>query len=343
MIAATASASEVSSDNDTLEISYDVHKAIDYEGANTCLGCHGPGGTGGDASGFVTSIHNTWLGTATNVVGKEGMETGKLVGVNEFCVGVTSNEALCGKCHAGYGLPEDDFSAEKIDCLICHAPDYAKTATGSALSINATKAAARNVTLPTREMCLRCHATAGGGDNNKRGDVELGMKSDLELELMSNPKPAMGDLDAAMGAADVSRDLDIHMSKDMPCQACHEFEDHHVQGRGMDLRVDDTDTVLSCTKCHNPKPHPDSAVGSFINDIHTDRIYCTVCHIASYGKETTVEMSRDWENRSFSDAKGTYNEYIVRESNPAPIQVWWNRKSEIMDLEDPAVLDDGVV
>jgi cytochrome c553 len=59
LIASTASASEVSSDNDTLEMA-SQHEYIDYEGATTCLPCHGSGSEHGDASGFVTSIHNTW-------------------------------------------------------------------------------------------------------------------------------------------------------------------------------------------------------------------------------------------------------------------------------------------
>nr|AAU83226.1 cytochrome c putative [uncultured archaeon GZfos27A8] len=299
----------------------------EYTGAETCLACHQEEG-----EGFVTSIHNTWMGEATHVVGKEGNMTGKVVGVNEFCVGTKSNEALCGTCHAGYGIccnctcdcaaKEMDCPIEKIDCLICHAPNYKKTLTGPAPSIDAT-AAARGVGLPTREMCLRCHATAGGGDNNKRGDIEL-----------------------AMGADEVSRDLDVHMSAGMTCQDCHVFIDHHVSGRGMDLRVDDTDFLVTCDdkSCHGSEPH----YGGSMYNQHTDRIYCTACHVTSYGKVQTVEMSRDWEYRPPNDKNALhvtmYTPYMVRESNPAPIHVWWNRWSEILDITDPAVPDsDGFV
>ena len=291
-----------------------MHATIqEYDGAGTCIVCHQQAG-----EDFVTSIHNTWLGTAKYIDGKNGTQTGKLIGVNDFCVGVKSNEALCGKCHAGYGLLENDFSIEQLDCLICHAPDYKKTVSGPDPSINSTKAA-RNVGQPTREMCLRCHATAGGGDNNKRGDLEL-----------------------AMGALNISEELDVHMSAGMTCQDCHTFIDHHVSGRGMDLRIDDTDFVVSCDneECHGPMPH---ANGSTYNQ-HTDRIYCTTCHITAYGKVQTAEMSRDWEHRTYNDEKKMYSPTLVRESNPAPIQVWWNRRSQIMDLADPVVFDsDGVV
>ena len=294
-------------------VSAGTHDYIDeYTGSETCLACHQQEG-----EDFVTSVHNTWMGEATHVVGKEGEPTGKLVGINDFCIAVESNEALCGKCHAGYGLPEYDFSVENIDCLICHAPNYKKTASGPDPSIDAT-AAARNVGPPTREMCLRCHALASGGDNNKRGNLEL-----------------------AMGAAEVPRDLDVHIGTGMVCQDCHTFVNHHVSGRGMDLRIDDTDVPVTCddARCHGEEPHYE---GSMYNQ-HTDRIYCTACHVTAYGKVQTVEMSRDWEDTHLGEGN-LYRLTTVRESKPAPIHVWWNRMSEIVDLADPVVRgDDGVV
>ncbi len=78
LIASTASAIE------------GTHAGIDeYTGAETCLACHQKEG-----EDFVTSIHNTWRGVATHVVGKEGNMTGKVLGVNDFCVGTQSNEAI---------------------------------------------------------------------------------------------------------------------------------------------------------------------------------------------------------------------------------------------------------
>ncbi len=296
----------------------EMHTHIkEYKGAETCLGCHHREG-----EDFATSIHYTWIGEATHIVGKEGKMTGKLAGVNDFCVIVESNEDLCGKCHAGYGLVESNFSIGKIDCLICHAPNYKKTAIGPDPSIDVI-AAAQSVRLPTREMCLRCHALASGGNNNKRGDLEL-----------------------AMGASNLSRDLDVHMSAGMACQDCHVFINHHVSGRGMDLRVDDTDFLVTCDRddCHGSDPHPEGSLYNKHAKVHRHtRLYCTACHITSYGKVQTVEISRDWEDRDLN-ANGLYLPTIVRESNPAPIHVWWNRTSEIVDRADPVVLDDdGVV
>lgn len=272
-----------------IPLSSAAHNTLEYNGADTCLACHPEAG-----EGFVTSIHYTWT---------DG-ETGKMQGVNDFCGAVETNEALCAKCHAGYGMTVGDFSQSQIDCLICHAPDYKKTATGPDPSIDAT-AAARNVSIPTREMCLRCHANAGGGDNKKRGDIEI-----------------------AMGAEEVSRDLDVHMAAGMLCQDCHTFTNHHVSGLGMDMRVADTDIIVSCDNCHGLEPHENEKT----ND-HTDKVYCTTCHIKSYGKEHVAETERNWEN-------GKLNQF---EDNPAPIQVWWNRESYVMDITDKPVFDDGRV
>ncbi len=159
-----------------------------YTGAEDCQLCHRE-----VSEGITTSVHNTW--------------EGKNVGMNDFCGAVEGNEDMCGKCHVGFGLSTYDFSTEKIDCLICHAPNYKKTASGPDPSIDLEAAIEGIVGDPTREMCLRCHATAGGGNNRKRGDLEL-----------------------AMGAEIVSPDLDVHMSTNMSCQDCHTFDDHHVAG-----------------------------------------------------------------------------------------------------------------
>ncbi len=55
-----------------------MHNTIqEYDGAGTCIVCHQQAG-----EDFVTSIHNTWLGTAEYIDGKNGTQTGKLTGVS---------------------------------------------------------------------------------------------------------------------------------------------------------------------------------------------------------------------------------------------------------------------
>ena len=90
------------------------------------------------------------------------------------------------------------------------------------------------------------------------------------------------------------------------------------------MRVADTDIVVSCDNCHGVEPHDNQMT----ND-HTDKVYCTTCHIRTYGKDHETELERNWEN-------GKLN---VFESNPTPIQVWWNRESYIMDLDDKPIFE----
>ena len=276
-----------------------AHSAIhEYSGAEDCDVCHKA-----PPEDFATSIHNTWYDEAT--------ETGKLVGVNDFCGAVASNEGMCGKCHGGFGLPTADFSPEQTDCLICHAPNYKKTASGPDPS-NDYSTITPDIGTPTREYCLRCHATAGGGNNRKRGDLEM-----------------------AMSAEDISPDLDVHMAADMVCQDCHTFEDHHVAGQGMDLRFADSDKIVTCDGCHNVAGPP-HAEGSIYND-HMDKIACTTCHIVEYGKVEPAETERNWEKAFIAGM-------LTKEQNAKPEYKWWNRTQEVMDLGDPAVIGpDGTV
>jgi hypothetical protein len=91
----------------------------------------------------------------------------------------------------------------------------------------------------------------------------------------------------------------------------------------MDLRVDDTATVVSCddAKCHGSAPHNRSSMHTEMYNQHMDKLACTVCHITSYGKITPVEVARNWEFPFSPDM-------LRKESNPAPIHVWWNRESD---------------
>ena len=60
-----------------------MHNTIqEYDGAGTCIVCHQQAG-----EDFVTSIHNTWLGTAEYIDGKNGTQTGKLVSSQSSSVG----------------------------------------------------------------------------------------------------------------------------------------------------------------------------------------------------------------------------------------------------------------
>ena len=55
-------------------------------------------------------------------------------------------------------------------------PDYSKMPAGTNM-VNL----ARMVQMPTNKACLRCHATAGGGDWTKRGDFPGGARQNATV------------------------------------------------------------------------------------------------------------------------------------------------------------------
>ena len=131
--------------------------------------------------------------------------SGKINGINDFCLYVGNTEANwigkmvnlngvtvdggCARCHAGLGARPDPNSAdtlqlENIDCLICHSPKYRRTVKEitpgtfrfvpdeAAMGVTIMEAAA-DIHLTSRGLCLQCHARSGGGNNFKRGDLEM--------------------------------------------------------------------------------------------------------------------------------------------------------------------------
>lgn len=202
-----------------------------YEGTKTCLACHQQ-----EAESFFHSQHYQWEGQAPDIVNAHGRRLGKMNTVNDFCTNPKANwiglvynsrgEVIskgCSACHAGFGkLPSpkmDQAQLENIDCLMCHASGYQrdlyKNDDGSLqwkpiLWKNPVglDSVSKRISLPKRVMCLRCHASSGGGPNYKRGDLEYKL-------------------------ADADRNFDVHMGtdgKNMQCVACHAGDDHRVRG-----------------------------------------------------------------------------------------------------------------
>ena len=171
--------------------------------------------------------------------------------------------------------------------------------------------AAQGVHLPTRAACLRCHAYAAGTDCGKRGDISTGS---------INP-PA---------------NLDIHMSpdaegQDMRCQDCHTFANHHVLGRGLDLRPNDRPERLTCTHCHGPQPHELDDEGRLLNQ-HAGRVACQSCHIPTYAKlGQSTEVERNWMHPHWAaglfGGQGGYKPEELRDSNLVPTYEWFDGTS----------------
>lgn len=305
-----------------------------YEGTATCLECHRD-----EAVSFFHSQHYQWRGDAPGLVNAHGEKLGKINTINDFCtnpeaswIGLTRNsrgEVIskgCSACHAGLGeLPSPAISETQlanIDCLICHASGYnrdlyPKEEGGWAWKPVLWKnqvgldSVSKRISLPERKMCLRCHAGSGGGPNFKRGDIEYAL-------------------------ADPAPELDVHMSAggaDLQCVDCHAGEDHRVRGRGVDLAATDSPGPrLTCDGCHGAEPHGIAAL-----DSHTDRVYCTTCHIPTFAKQDPTDMVRDWSTPRYNEEADKYSATITLEKDVEPVYAWFDGSTVAQLPRQPAV------
>jgi hypothetical protein len=306
-----------------------------YEGTRTCLTCHMT-----EAVAMHQSVHYQWQGDATESVGLNSPIAGKMGGINDFCIypdinwlGKLTNvngqqvDGGCARCHTGLGLkPTPDASTaqlENIDCLMCHSRSYKRTlalVNGSyqfvADTANMTVSllqAAVDLTRPGNAQCLNCHAKSGGGDNFKRGDLEL---------AHSSP----------------SASLDVHMAPasaggaGLTCTSCHTAVGHRIAGRGIDLRERDTPTVVACANCHGSLPHLTTDLNK-----HTARVNCTVCHIPAFARQAPTDMVRDWSLPGvLNPATGLYEPAMMMASHVTPTYGFFNGRSQFYQFGDPA-------
>ncbi len=235
----------------------------------------------------------------------------------------------CGVCYPGFGeIPEEKISEkqlENIDCLICHAEGYRRDVyeEGGKFSIRpilwknkeGLNSVSKRITLPKRDMCLRCHAGSGGGMNWKRGDIE---------PILSNPP----------------KEYDVHMGSGMECIDCHKGKDHRILGRGADIAsTDRTGDRLDCQSCHGKKMHPLEILNK-----HTQRVACVTCHIPEFARENETDMFRDWSKLVLIEENGKYEPEIEFQKNVRPVYKWWNGKTITSSiLGEPVLFKDGKI
>ncbi len=181
--------------------------------------------------------------------------------------------------------------------------------------------AARTVHLPTRASCLRCHATAGGRDGGKRGDIS---------SVTASPPLTS----------------DIHMSPqgaDLTCSTCHSAGAHRFRGRGLDLRPNDSAERLTCARCHTERPHGDYSTEQPSRDGHAERVACQSCHIPQFARDLPTEMTRDWLTPQFDpvacSGQGGWAPSITLRTNVTPVYQWFDGTSRIYVLGQSASAD----
>ncbi len=291
-----------------------------------CLACHNM-----TAHDVMQTSHWKWT---RDYVTDEGdtMQLGKKNIINNFCIGIGSNEARCTSCHIGYGWKDDNFDFDdplNIDCIVCHdrSGSYKKFPTmagypadtemvfgGVKYSPPDYQNIVKNIGSPTNQNCGSCHFVGGGGNNVKHGDIANELK-------------------------DISREVDVHMARDggnMSCVDCHKTDRHQISGKLYSIASTDTNRV-SCAQCHSGSPHKDKILNQ-----HTAKIACQTCHIPTFAKVSATKTHWDWStagqfnddgslkiekdsmgNLSYHSMKGSF----VWEKNVIPEYQWFNGKA----------------
>lgn len=285
-----------------------------------CLDCHTE-----SSHQVMETTHWTWQAPAVEVAwNDEPVSIGKANTINNFCIGIQSNETGCTRCHTGYGWEDDTFfetaTQENVDCLVCHdqSGQYVKAASGHPAAGVDLLAAAQSVGTPDRENCGSCHFNGGGGDGVKHGDLD---------ESLYFP----------------NENLDVHMGRhDFLCIDCHQTEDHEIMGRSISVSVDNANQV-ACTDCHTSGLiHDDDRITA-----HLDSVACQTCHIPEGALRSPTKMEWDWSTAGDPDREEDPHEYLiikgsfVYEDNFMPEYHWYNGTATHYLLGDP-IDDDGV-
>ena len=307
-----------------------THSTLTWTGYGMCKDCHAS-----QAQGMYQSSHYQWKGPGTEWTtgpasqGKMDATDGSSA-LNAYCINIQGNWNPCGACHMGTGakpVATQNPSATQlasIDCLMCHSQTYSRVrnaTTGlfepsAGLNMNTV---VQTVSKPTRKNCLGCHAKAGGGDGVKRGDLALATITNSDFNY-----------DAHMVTAGAN----------LACQECHTFTNHHVAGRGSDIRPNDSTVAVNCSSatCH---PTKTQATGHSTGDInrHVARVACQSCHIKQYARGFLTETDRLWPTSEWNSVLGRWEPTPVKEGNLIPKYAFWNGTSWGNNAFDAAILD----
>ena len=286
-----------------------------------CIGCHNE-----RHKEVMNSSHWNWERVAY-VQDRGIVASGKKSVINNFCIGATTNEQACAKCHIGFGMNNDHFdfnNARNVDCMVCHdnSDEYIKGAAMAGYpdrSVNLTKVA-QSVGQPEKHNCGSCHFNSGGGNNVKHGD--------LEQSLLS-----------------CTRETDVHMAANgmnMDCVACHTAENHQIKGKLYSVSSTHHNRV-ECEQCHTSTPHFNDVLNN-----HGSKVACQTCHIPTYAKVNATKMEWKWseagklkngEPFSEEDEMGNHDYLSIKgkfrwEKNVKPEYTWFNGTADHYVLGD---------
>lgn len=291
------------------------------EVTEACLTCHTE-----THKEIMASSHWNWE-RAAYVEGRGISSAGKKNVMNNFCLGTSSNEQTCAKCHIGFGMTNNHFdfeNARNVDCMVCHdnSEEYLKGASLAGYpdrSVNLEEVA-QHVGSPTKSNCGSCHFFSGGGNNVKHGDLESAQLS-------------------------CSREVDVHMGANgmnMECVACHTAKNHQILGKLYSVSPDNNNRA-TCEQCHTGTPHLSDVINR-----HSSKVSCQACHIPVYAKVNSTKMSWKWSDAGKlkdgkpyeeDDSLGNHRYMSIKGSfewarNVKPDYVWFNGTAELYLLGD---------
>jgi len=254
-----------------------------------CLSCHDTTGTYKKFP--LPGGHPAYLETFPDCDRCHGTGTPTPLAGNKF---TALTEVSCEACHGDAPHPaENDMLNEHSDRVTCQACHVALVAPGNEAAWKGPDWGniARNVGLPTRQNCGRCHFFSGGGDGVKHGDMDTSL-------------------------IDAKREVDVHMESaglNFQCRTCHRTERHQVPGsRYVGLAKDLEGIVIpgkngdrvSCESCHSDTPHP-RTVNNKLNH-HIGKIACQTCHIPEFARGgVATQLWWDWSTAGKLSTFGT--------------------------------------
>ncbi len=294
-----------------------------------CLSCHNKRG-----AEIIKTTHWKWT-TPDTLADGTVKELGKKNTLNNFCVGIQSNDALCQTCHIGYGWGDKTFdhsNVNNIDCIVCHdnSGKYKKEKGKAGMpsqTVDLSKIAQK--VGPTKSKnCGNCHFLGGGGNNVKHGDLEL----------------------AQLDAVICTKDFDVHLSKEganLECSQCHQTTHHNISGTGPMTNSNGPENRVSCTQCHTDRPHENKMLNN-----HYKKVACQTCHISTYAKHEKTKIFWDWSTCGLKNGEpfeeisedglkksDSGHGTAIYATNLTPEYFWWNGVADKTTLETKITTD----
>jgi hypothetical protein len=76
---------------------------------------------------------------------------------------------------------------------------------------------------------------------------------------------------------------------------------------------------------------------------HSNRVYCTVCHIPSFAKYEATDMHRDWSRNDYHEDTDKFEPAITFNKDVKPVYAWWNGKGAVQIMDKPVKIKEGKI